>query len=133
MAIAPAYAQQNKKAEKKEFVPHAFIVAAASARAAPCVAGDTRRKDRYEMLRVRKFAKSLRTRLVHALNAIDAGNFSNIREDGFELALIHDFQVGIHARVAAIRAAFQVVDVGTGATDHSGDFREQAGAILGTN
>ena len=123
MAIATAYTSQNQKAKKKEFVPHAFIVAAASARAALCAAGDTRRKDRYGMLRVRTCAKSLRARLVHALNTIDAGNLSNIREDGFELALIHDFQVGIHACVAAIGPAFQIVDIGTGATDHSGDFR----------
>lgn len=111
MAIATADSQHNKHPEKKEFVAHAFILTAASRRAARCAAGDTRRKDRYEMLCAGKRTKNLSARLVHALHAVHTGNFSDIRYNGLQLALIHNFQIGIHARVAAVGAAFQVVNV----------------------
>src|SRR6266850_1430878 len=57
MLIASAYSQKSKNAEKKEFVAHTFILAAASGRAAPCAAGDTRRKDRCEPLCVGRARK----------------------------------------------------------------------------
>src|SRR6266404_4661700 len=57
MLIASAYSQKSKNAEKKEFVAHTFILAAASGRAAPCAAGDTRRKDRCESLCVGRARK----------------------------------------------------------------------------
>ncbi len=67
--------------------------------------------------------------LVDAFHTENAGNFLNIDEDGFELAFIGDFEVGVNARVGAIGAAFQVVNVGTSSADDGGDFGEKAGAV----
>src|SRR5271169_3203430 len=68
--------------------------------------------------------------LEDALDSVDAGNFANIDEDGFELALIGDFQIGVHAGVQFVRAAFQAADIRAGAADHGGNFGEQAGTIF---
>ena len=67
--------------------------------------------------------------LVDAFDAENAGNFFYICEDGFELALIGDFKVGVNARVGAVGAAFQVVNVGAGAADNGGDVCQKARAI----
>src|SRR5258706_2316433 len=67
--------------------------------------------------------------LVDAFDAEDAGNFADIDEDGFELALIGNFEIGVNAGISAIRAAFEIVNVGTGSADDGGDFGEKAGAI----
>src|SRR5216683_1327248 len=67
--------------------------------------------------------------LVDAFDAEDAGNFADIDEDRFELALVGNFEVGVDARVGAIGAALEVVDVGTGTADDGGDFCEKAGAV----
>ncbi len=71
--------------------------------------------------------------LVDAFDAENAGDFFNVDEDGFELALIRDFQVGVNARVGAIGAAFEVVNVGTGSADDSRDLGEKAGAVAGAD
>src|SRR5260370_13187447 len=71
--------------------------------------------------------------LVDAFDAENAGNFAYIRKDSFELALVGNFEVGVDARVGAIGAAFEVVDVGAGSADDGSDFGENAGAIPGTN
>ena len=70
--------------------------------------------------------------LVDPLDAENAGNFLYVDENGFELALIGDFQVGVNARVSAIGAAFEVVNVGTGTAD-DGDPAGEVGhtVILG--
>jgi len=52
--------------------------------------------------------------LVDAFDAENAGNLADIDENGFELAPVGNFEVGINARVGAIGAAFEVVNVGTG-------------------
>src|SRR5712691_201832 len=67
--------------------------------------------------------------LVDAFDAQDAGNFADIDEDGFELALVGNFEIGVNARVGAVGAALEVVNVGTGAADNGGDFGEKAGAV----
>src|SRR5437660_10590087 len=67
--------------------------------------------------------------LVDAFDAENPGNFFDICKDSFELSLIGDFKVGVDARVGAVGAAFQVVNVGAGAADNAGDVRQQAGAI----
>ena len=112
MLFTPANAQEDKDPEKQEFVPHAFIVAAATGRAMQCVAGVTRRKDRYERDEGLDFTDmELATGLKNALDAVDSGNFANIRYNRLELALVRDFQIGVDARVVAVGAAFQVVNV----------------------
>src|SRR5229473_2457367 len=68
-------------------------------------------------------------RLVDAFDAEDAGNFADVDEDGFELSLIGDFQIGVNARIGAIRAAFEIVNVGAGSADDGGDFGKKSGAI----
>src|SRR5229473_4151201 len=67
--------------------------------------------------------------LVDAFHTENAGDFLNIDQDGFELAFIGDFEVGVNARVGAIGAAFQVMNVGTSSADDGGDFGEKAGAV----
>jgi hypothetical protein len=62
--------------------------------------------------------------LVDAFDAEDAGNFADIDEDGFELALVGDFEVGVNARISAIGAAFEVVNIGTGSEGRRGRARE---------
>src|SRR5947207_4345131 len=71
--------------------------------------------------------------LVDAFDTENAGNFFDICKDGFELALIGDFKVGVDARVGAVGAAFQVVNVGAGAADNGGDVRQKARAIARAN
>src|SRR5882724_454527 len=77
--------------------------------------------------------KSVPGSLIDAFYAENAGDFADIGENGLELAAVHDFQAGVNARVGAIRAAFEIADVGAGAADDGGDFREKAGAIFGAN
>src|SRR5882757_4622111 len=67
--------------------------------------------------------------LVDAFHAKNAGDFFDVDQDGFELAFIGDFEVGVNARVGAVRAAFQVMNVGTSAADDGSDFGEKAGAV----
>src|SRR5260370_5174585 len=67
--------------------------------------------------------------LVDAFDAEDAGYVADIDENGFELALIGNFEVGVNTRVGAIGTAFEVVNVGTGAADDGGDFGEEAGTV----
>src|SRR5947209_19083350 len=67
--------------------------------------------------------------LVDAFDTKNAGDFFNVYEDGFELALVGNFEVGVNARVGAIRTAFQIMNVGTSSADDGGDFGEKAGAV----
>src|SRR6266446_10804904 len=67
--------------------------------------------------------------LVDALDAENAGDFLNIDEDGFELAFIGDFEVGVNARVGAIGAALEIMNVGTSSADDGSDFGEKTGAV----
>src|SRR5271170_141123 len=71
--------------------------------------------------------------LVDALDADYAADAADINEDGFELALVGDFETGFDAGVEFVWAAFEIADVGAGAADDSGDFGEQAGAVLGAD
>ena len=67
--------------------------------------------------------------LVDAFDTKNAGDFFNVYEDGFELAFISNFEVGVNARVGAVRAAFEIVNVGPSSADDGGDFGEKAGAV----
>src|SRR5271154_5541481 len=67
--------------------------------------------------------------LVDALDADYAGDAADVDEDSFELALVGDFEAGFDAGVEFVRAAFEVANVGAGATDDGGDLGEQAGAV----
>src|SRR5260370_753277 len=67
--------------------------------------------------------------LVDAVHAENAGDFLYVGENGFELALIGNFEVGVDARVGAIRPAFQVMNVGTSSADDGSNFGEKDGAI----
>src|SRR5260370_16517383 len=67
--------------------------------------------------------------LVDAVHAENAGDFLYVGENGFELAFIGNFEVGVDARVGAIRPAFQVMNVGTSSADDGSNLGEKAGAI----
>src|SRR5882762_462104 len=67
--------------------------------------------------------------LVDAFDAKNTGDFLNVDEDGFELAPVGDFKVGVDARVGAIGTAFQVMNVGAGAANDGGDVGKKAGAV----
>src|SRR6266436_2796686 len=67
--------------------------------------------------------------LVDAFDAKNTGNFLNVDEDGFELAPVGDFEVGVNASVGAVGTAFEIVNVGTGSADDGGDFGKKAGAV----
>src|SRR5882762_94323 len=64
MLFTPAHAQEDKDPEKQEFISHAFIVPVATVQARRCVAGVTRRKDRYEPL----CARDVREKPIHWLD-----------------------------------------------------------------
>src|ERR1700756_2981948 len=59
-----------------------------------------------------KWVRSVRSDLVNAFHAVDAGNFANVGEDGFELAAVRNFEAGVDARVQAVGPAFQAGGVG---------------------
>src|SRR6266852_2035976 len=67
--------------------------------------------------------------LVDAFHTENARDFLNIDEDGFELAFIGDFEVGVDARVGAVGTAFEIMNVGTSSADDGSDFGEKAGAV----
>ena len=71
--------------------------------------------------------------LVDAFDTKNAGDFFNVYEDGFELAFVGNFEIGVNARVGAVRAAFEIVNVTVGVAEYGGDVGQQAGAIFGTN
>ena len=60
-------------------------------------------------------------------------DLANIGKNTFELAAVGNFQARFDPRIQAIRPAFQVANIGTGAADDRGDFGKKAGAILGAN
>src|SRR5260370_23994210 len=71
--------------------------------------------------------------LVNAFDREDSGNLWNIDEDGFELALVGNFQIGVNARIGAVGPAFEIVNVGTGSADDGSDFRKKTGTIARAN
>src|SRR5438876_796324 len=71
--------------------------------------------------------------LVDAFDAYDARDSANVRKNGFELAAVDDFEAGVDAGVIVIRAALEIANIRAGAADDSGNFRKQAGAVLGAN
>lgn len=71
--------------------------------------------------------------LVDALDSENAGDFSNVRENGFELAAVDDFEAGLDAGILTIGAALEASDVGTRSTDDRGDFCQESRAILAAN
>src|SRR5215831_1095190 len=71
--------------------------------------------------------------LIDALYAVNAGDSTNVGEDAFKLAPVDDLEAGLDAGILAVRAAFQITNVGTGAADDGGDLSQQTRAILGAN
>src|SRR5262249_9854606 len=71
--------------------------------------------------------------LIDALYAVNAGDSANVGQDAFKLAPVDDLEAGLDAGILAIRAAFQITNVGTGAADDRGDLSQETGAILGAN
>src|SRR6266481_10075485 len=67
--------------------------------------------------------------LVNAFDAEDSGNLANIDEDGFELALVGDLEIGVNARIGAVGPAFKIVNVGACSADDGSDFRKKTGTI----
>src|SRR5271166_3309120 len=67
-------------------------------------------------------------RTFHTVNAVDT---ADVREDGFQLFFVANFQTSFDTCVLPVRAAFERADVGAGIADYRGDFRQQAGTILG--
>src|SRR5437667_10528116 len=67
--------------------------------------------------------------LVDTLDAENAGNFLYVDENGFELAFIRNFEVCVNARVGAVGAAFQVMNVRASSADDGSDFGKKAGAV----
>src|SRR5258708_22585375 len=147
MLIASAHTEEDDDPEKHELMPHDSIVSAAMGKARRCVVRDTRAKG--QVARTGRMANgknkfsapvnsaqggsktgnTLLAGLGDALDAQNTGNFLDIGEDGFELTFVGDFEIGVNARVGAVRAAFEVMNVGTGAADDGGDFGEKAGAV----
>src|SRR6266481_4499269 len=71
--------------------------------------------------------------LVNAFDAEDSRNLANIDEDGFELALIGNFQIGVNARIGAVGPAFKIVNVRACSADDGRDFRKKTGTIARAN
>src|SRR5450755_951655 len=91
-----------------------------------CVLGDTRTKGQGGLVRRGTFRG-----LVDPLDAVDTGDASDIDEDGFQLALVGNFQAGFDASIQVVRTACQIANIGAGTTDDCGDFGQQPGAIFG--
>src|SRR5277367_900038 len=87
--------------------------------------GDTRLKGQVK--------KSETLNLVDAFDAKDAGDFSNVGENGFELAAVDDFEAGLDAGILTVGAALKAADIGAGAADDGGDSGEEARAVFGAN
>src|SRR6267154_935447 len=71
--------------------------------------------------------------LIDAFHTEHARDFTNISENSFQLTAIGDFQAGINTRIRTIGTAFQTVNVGAGAADHSSDIRQQSGTVARPN
>src|SRR5207302_9181263 len=71
--------------------------------------------------------------LVDAFDAENAGDFLDVGENCFKLAPVGNFQVGVNARVGAVRAALEIVDVGARAANHSGNFRQRSCTVARAN
>jgi hypothetical protein len=62
--------------------------------------------------------------LVNPLDSEDAGHFSNVGQNGFELAAVNNFQTGLDASILTIGAALETSNVGASSADDRGDFRQ---------
>src|SRR5882762_1393486 len=71
--------------------------------------------------------------LIDAFHTEHAGDFANISQNRLQLPAIGDFQAGINTRIRTIGSAFQTVNVGAGAADHSSDIRQQSGTVARPN
>ncbi len=77
--------------------------------------------------------KDEKSDLVNAFDSEDAGHFSNVGENGFELAAVDDFETGFDARVLAVGAALETSNIGARSADDCSDFRQKTSAVLATN
>src|SRR5579872_782117 len=106
--------REGTRTEKQLLVPHIYIVGGGKRETAACAWVIPGKKDR---------SKKRRLNLVDAFDAENTGHFSNVGENGFELAAVDNFEAGLDAGVLAVGAAFETADVGTRTTDDCGDFR----------
>jgi hypothetical protein len=77
--------------------------------------------------------KAVKSDLVDALDAEHSGHFSNVGENGFELAAIDDFEAGFDAGILAVGAALEAANIGACSADDRGDLRQQPSAVLRTD
>ena len=121
--LVTTYRQEDTHTEKHSLVPHTSILREAKRVAAKCVRvipGQRYRRDalgsNFKLIvddsngRVwfstggigkiwRREAANRKLNLVNAFDSEDAGNFSDIDEDGFKLAAVHNFQAGFDAGI----------------------------------
>src|SRR5580692_1071116 len=113
---------QNAYAEKESWVPHIPIVGSREAGNEDVCLADTRQKG--------QVPKAASLDLVDALDAEDAGYFSNVGEDGFELAPVENFKAGFDAGILTVGAALEAAKIGPRSADDRSDFRQKSGAVL---
>src|SRR5580704_9080967 len=63
--------------------------------------------------------------LVHAFDPENTGDFSDVGQNGFQLATVDNFQAGFDAGILAVGAALEAADIGARSADDRGDFREK--------
>ena len=68
--------------------------------------------------------------MVNALDTEDAGHFSNVGENSFELAAVDNFEAGFDAGILAVGAALEAANIGARSANNCGDFRQKARAVL---
>src|SRR5712692_9329357 len=147
MFVASTRPEEDEHTEKHELVPHDSIVARTTRKTGRCAVRGTRAKGQVadtgpivDGKNVFSAAINLPeqesqainisvARLVDAFDAQNARNFLYVDENGFELALVGNLQIRVDSRIAAIRTALQVMNVGTSSADDGGDFSEKAGAV----
>src|ERR1043166_2401670 len=71
--------------------------------------------------------------LIDALYPVNAGDFANVGENAFKLAPVDNLEAGLDTSIEAIRTAFQITNVGTGAANDGSDFGKESSAVFGAN
>jgi len=94
---------QDAHTEKQSLVPHISIVGGGKQETRWCAWVIPGWKDRSP--------KGGKSDLVNAFDAEDAGHFSNVGENSFELAAVDNFQAGFDAGILAIGAALETSNV----------------------
>src|SRR5271169_5223998 len=101
--LMAACCREDAHTEKQSRMPHIYIVGGGKRETAACAWVIPGRKDRCE---------KQESDLVNAFYPVDAGNFSDVGENGFELAAIDNFEARFNTGVLLVGAALEISNIG---------------------